>query len=91
MLPEVVENKQVISAKQMQTASHVLMVLPRAKKLDAAEKTPHLDLLRAALKRKRLQADELAKAPIATDLPQGGAAAWLMLDESATRFEQYTA
>ena len=90
MLPEVIENKQLISTKQMQAASHVLMVLPLVKKLDAAEKTPHIELLRATLKRKRLQADELAKAPIATDLPQGGVAAWVMLDESATRFEQYT-
>jgi leucyl aminopeptidase len=91
MLPEVIENKQLISAKQMQAASHVLVVLPLAKQLDAVEKVPHLELLRAALKRKRMQADELAKSPIATDLPHGGAAAWLMVDEHATRFEQYTA
>jgi leucyl aminopeptidase len=91
MLPEVIENKQVINVKQMQAASHVLMVLPLTKQLDAVEKVPHLEILRAALKRKRIQAEELAKSPIAIDLPQGGAAAWVMVDEHATRFEQHTA
>lgn len=90
MLPEVIENKQLISVKQMQGTSHVLMVLPRASKIEALEKIPYQDILRSALKRKRMQADELAKSPIVTDLPHGGAAAWLMLDESASRFEQYT-
>lgn len=90
MLPEVIENKQLINVKQMQGTSHVLMVLPCASKIEALEKIPYQDILRSALKRKRVQVDELAKTPIATDLPHGGAAAWLMLDESASRFEQYT-
>ena len=90
MLPEVIENKQLINVKQMQGTSHVLMVLPRASKSEALEKIPYQDILRSALKRKRMQVDEMAKTPIATDLPHGGAAAWLMLDESVSRFEQYT-
>ena len=91
MLPEVIENKQLIGVKQMQAASHVLMVLPRVSRVDVLEKIPYLELLRSALKRRRMQADALAKSPITTDLPQGGVAAWLMLDEGASRFEQYTA
>ena len=91
MLPEVIENKQLISLQQMQSASHVLMVLPRLSTVDAVEKIPYREILRSALKRRRMLPDELSKTPIATDLPQGGAAAWLVLDESASRFEQYTA
>ncbi len=91
MLPKVIENKQLINAQQMQGASHVLMVLPRTSHREVLEKIPQLELLRRALKRKRMQADELAKSPIATDLPHGGVAAWLILDENASRFEQHTA
>ena len=91
MLPEVIEYKQLISIRQMQSASHVLMVLPRLGTPDLLKKIPHLELLRSALKRRRMQPDELLKAPVMTDLPQGGAAAWLLLDDSASRFEQLTA
>ena len=90
MLPEVIENKQLIGVKQMQEASHVLMVLPRASKIDALEKIPYLEILRSALKRRRMEPDELAKSPITTDLAQGGVASWLMLDDGASRFEQYS-
>ena len=91
MLPEVIENKQLINVKQMQTVSHVLMVLPSASHVDALEKIPYLETLRNALKRKHMQPDELSKSPIATDLPQGGVAAWMILDEVTSRFEQHTA
>jgi len=91
MLPVVIENKSLIDPKQMQSASHVLMVLPRLGTPAMLEKIPHLDLLRSALKRRRMQPDELLKAPIASDLPHGGVAAWLILDDSASRFEQLTA
>ncbi|MDP1682836.1 MAG: leucyl aminopeptidase family protein [Burkholderiales bacterium] len=90
MLPEVVENKPIISAKQMAGASHVLVVLPLVKTFDALDNVPYLDALRAALKRKHLQAVELAKSPLTMDLPHGGLSSWVMLDEAASRFEQYT-
>ncbi|MBT9612607.1 MAG: leucyl aminopeptidase family protein [Burkholderiales bacterium] len=90
MLPEVVENKSIMTAKQMAIASHVMIVLPLTKTLDTLENVPYLDLLRAALKRKHLQTNELAKAPLTLDLPHGGLCAWVMLDETASRFEQYT-
>ena len=72
MLPEVIENKQIMNAKQMAGASHVLVVLPFAKTLDALDKVPYLDTLRATLKRKHLQPNELGKSPLTLDLPQGG-------------------
>ena len=90
MLPEVIENKQLINLKQIQVASHVLFVLPRESNAETLKKTPYLEILRSALKRKHMQPDELLKTPIVTDLPHGGAAAWLILDETASRFEQYT-
>ena len=90
MLPEVVENKPIMSAKQMAGASHILVVLPLTKKLDALGNVPYLDALQAALKRKHLQAEELAKSPLTLDLPHGGLSSWVMLDETAPRFEQYT-
>ena len=90
MLPEVIENKPIMSAKQMAAASHVLAVLPYTKKLSTLDSVPYLDALSAALKRKHRQVEELVKTPLAMDLPEGGLVTWLMLDEAASRFEQYT-
>ena len=90
MLPQVVENKPIMNAKQMAGASHVLVVLPLTQKLDTLENVPYIDVLRAALKRKHLQPNELAKSPLTLDLPQGGLSSWVMLDQTTSRFEQYT-
>ena len=91
MLPEVIENKQVMSAKQMQAASHVLVVLPRVEKADALAHIPLSASLIATLKRKRMELKALTTTPIAVDLAQGGLSAWVMWDERATTFEQHTA
>ena len=90
MLPEVIENKPLITIRQMQASSHILMVLPSAGHVDTLEKIPHLEILRRALKRKHMQPEELSRSPIVTDLPQGGVAAWMILDTAADRFEQHT-
>lgn len=91
MLPEVIENKQVISAKQMQAASHLLVVLAREEKPEALTSVPLSAHLLATLKRKRMEPKALMTTPVAVDLPEGGIAAWVMFDERATPFEQHTA
>ncbi len=90
MLPEVIENKQVISAQQMQGATHVLAVLPRAEKLESLSNFPLAQGLISTLKRKRMDLKALLLTPVAVDTAQGGLIAWVMLDERATPFEQYT-
>ena len=77
-------------AAELKDARHLVLVLPKAEKLEALRGVPFTDTLAAALKRRRKKAGELAKAPIAVDLPQGGLAAWVMIDAGKSVFEQQT-
>ncbi len=69
---------------------HALMVLPKTTRLDTVPGLPFADTLSRALARRKKKPEDLAKSPIATDLPQGGLAAWVMLDAGNTPFEQLT-
>ena len=74
-------------AEQLKGAQHFLFVLPKTFKLSAL---PFGDALSAALARRRKKPEDLAKSPIATDLPEGALAAWVVLDGSKSVFEQQT-
>jgi leucyl aminopeptidase len=89
MLPQLVEHKSVATAKELAKIGHALMVLPFAKKLAPDPKIPHLDLLLAALKRKHVEAADLAKGPVTTDTPDGTLLSWVMLAPEKPRFEQH--
>ena len=91
MLPQLTEFKAIATQKELAKTSHVLMVLPFAKKLANDPGIPFLDSLLAALKRKHGDASDLAKGPITTESPTGGLLAWVMLDADKSRFEQHTA
>jgi len=91
MLPQLTEFKALATEKELAGMGHVLMVLPFAKKLARDPRIPFLDSLLAALKRKRMDAADLAKSPVTTESPTGGLLSWVMLDGDKGRFEQHTA
>ncbi len=86
MLPKLTENKAEISEKLLEQASHALLVLPHGK---ALPDVPGAGALKAALKRRKLKADELAKSPLAVQLPGGTLAAAVMLKPEAATFETH--
>ena len=70
-------------------ADHRLILLPAGKRLPAA--LPERDFWQRLLKRKDTKAEELAKSPLAADLPDGTRATLVMVDGEKPRFEQLTA
>src|SRR5687767_8215106 len=78
------------TAAQLKGARHILLVLPRAAKLEALREVPFADTLATALARRKKEPGELAKSPLTADLPQGALAAWVMLDAAKSAFERQT-
>ncbi len=75
---------------ELKAIGHVVLVLPKAENLERLRNVPFRQALGAALARRRKKPDELAKSPIAADLPQGTLAVWVMLDPAKSVFEQQT-
>src|SRR5882672_4784370 len=75
------------TAAELKDARHIVFVLPKAVKLEALRDVPFRDVLAAALTRRKKKLDELAASAVATDLPQGALAAWVMLDPGHTPFD----
>ncbi len=65
---------------------HALIVLPLLKTLPAD--LPAGDRIAAVLKRRDMKLAELAKTPLALDLPGGGRCAYVMIDIGQARFAQ---
>ena len=86
MLPKLTENKQEITAKLLETAGHALLLLPVSKSLPDV---PGSVELKAAMKRRDLKPDTLAKSPVAVQLPGGTLAVVAMLKADATTFEAH--
>ena len=70
----------------MEEGGHVLLVLPVEQPVDL----PYAEMLRHRLARSRSEYADLAKTPVVTDLPQGGMAAWLVLDPKLDVFQRHT-
>lgn len=68
---------------------HTLYIVPAGKTLP--ETLPARDFWQALLKRKDTKAAELAKSPLAADLPDGARTALVMVDAAQSRFERLTA
>ena len=66
----------------------VLFILPKNSRLPAD--TPGRETLTAVLARRGMQPEELARKPLAAELPQGVLAGWVMLDAARTTFQQLT-
>ena len=69
--------------------AHVFVVMPAAETLDL--ELPGRAQLQAVLSRRAMKVEELAKTPLAADLPGGCRCAFAMIDGSRPRFEQLTA
>ena len=91
MLAKLEQIPDLLDATTARRATHLLLVLPKAKSLAALPRIPFAVVLEAALKRRRKKFDELAKSPLAADLPRGALAAWVMLDPAQSSFERQTA
>ena len=70
----------------LDTAGHVLLVLPP----EQPSNLPYAEALRQRLARSRSTYADLAKSPVVTDLPQGGVAAWLVIDPQLDAFRRHT-
>lgn len=86
MLPKLTENKQEITLKVLQEAGHALLLLPVSKSLP---EVPGSVELKAAMKRRDLKLDALAKSPVAVQLPGGTLAVYAMLKADASTFEAH--
>ena len=84
MLPSLSEIRHELTARSLETARHALLLLPESKALPAV---PGSAELKAALKRRDLKADALAKTPVAVQLPGGTLAVYAMLKGDAATFE----
>ena len=69
-----------------ESALHALIVLPAGSQLP--DRIPCRDQLMAVLKRRAMKIGELAKQPLALDLPGGGRYAYVMVDPAQARFSQ---
>jgi leucyl aminopeptidase len=86
MLPKLTENKHAITVKALQAAGHALLLLPVSKSL---ADVPGSVELKAAMKRRDLKIDALAKSPVAVQLPGGTLAVYAMLKADASTFETH--
>ncbi len=91
MLARLEQNVALLSEAKLRRATHALLILPKIAKGEALPQVAFVDALRAALKRRGKKAEDLAKTPIAVDLPHGALAVWLMLDTTQPAFEQQSA
>lgn len=66
--------------------AHLLFVAPLT---DALPDLPEPELWRAVLQRRQLKVAELAKTPLAIDLPGGRRAVCLLVDPAASRFDRF--
>ncbi|SRR6266581_3907935 len=69
--------------------SHVLVILPAAAEIPAD--TPAAEVLRAALRRRRMKPADLAVTPLAANLDGGSLFAFVMVDAASSRFARLTA
>jgi leucyl aminopeptidase len=80
-------NQKHITDKESANLGYCLFVLP----IKEAKGMPLSAVFEARLKRHKLKYDELGKSPLHADLPNGGLAAWVVLDPKKTVFERHTA
>ncbi len=90
MLAKLTQTATPLSAAALDKATHALLVLPFAKKLDGLREVPAVDRLQAALKRRDMKAEDLAKTPVTVNLPGGGLVAFVMLDAGKSSFDRHS-
>jgi leucyl aminopeptidase len=88
MLAKLTQSAAPLGAAALEKATHAVLVLPFAKKLDGMRDVPALERLRAALKRRDMKAEELAKTPVTVNLSGGGLASFVMLEGGKSAFDR---
>jgi len=91
MLAKLEQANAPATTENLERARHVLMVLPRPPRANELRKLPFADALSRALARRRKKIADLASYPIATDLPSGGLAAWVVVEARKSVYERLTA
>ena len=86
MQPRLTEHAAQLTAKQLESAGHALVLLPPGKALPYM---PGKEALRAVLKRRDLKVDALAKTPVVVELTGGTLCVFAMLKEKASVFETH--
>jgi leucyl aminopeptidase len=90
MLAQLRQFSRPLTARTAAAATHVLVVLPKTGALDDAGRVPYAEALQRVLSRRRRKLSDLAKEAVATQLPHGGLAAWVMVDTAAPAFTLQT-
>jgi leucyl aminopeptidase len=80
------QNLNLADEKMLAASQHMLIVLP----LKKMEKTPFADALNAKLKRMHKKYEDLSKAAVSVDLPNGAVASFVVLDADLTTFKRHT-
>ena len=88
MLAKLTQSAAPLGQAALDKATHAVLVLPFAKKLDGMREVPALERLRAALKRRDMKAEDLAKTPVSVSLAGGGLCSFVMLDAGKSAFER---
>ncbi len=88
MLAKLTQTAAPLGAGALERATHAVLVLPFAKKLDGLRDVPAVERLRAALRRRDMKAEELAKTPVTVNLSGGGLASFVMLDGGKSAFDR---
>src|SRR5262245_16661204 len=90
MLAKLEQSAVAIGKAGPKDTNHVLFVVPKSGQPDSDAKIPFGETLAGAMARRGRKLDELAKGPIAADLPNGAMAVWILLDPDKPVFEQFT-
>ena len=90
MPAKLIQHKTAFSPRNTRLYQHVLCVLPHGKTIVADSTIAGLDTLKTMLKRRGMQAGELAITPLAGEIGGGVLAAWVMVDPAKSIFEQQT-
>ncbi len=80
------QNALICDESSLNSHKHILFILTRTEE----EKLPFLQILQTTLKRKKDEISDLKKSPVSIDLPYGGLASFVILDEKLTTFQRHT-
>jgi leucyl aminopeptidase len=90
MIAKLEQNPALLTTAHVQRTSHLLIVLPKADKLDRLERVPFVADLQAALKRRKKKLDDLAKSPLVAQVRAGTLVAWVMDAQDKSVFDRQT-
>jgi len=83
---KLIQNVDKIDENALKSIQHSLFILASAEDISF----PFSPALLAKLKRSKKELKDLTKTPVTLDLPSGGLASFIMLDEKLTAFQRHT-